>query len=128
MKRLALVTTMMLAGCATQPQYDGSSVRELRGQDTAGCEFLGVVNAEGYADSTAVALADAKASLRAGVEARGGNAVVVLDAQASMSDQWAYGATVSRGHGEAAASGEAYRCVYAETPVSTPTVTRGPVL
>jgi hypothetical protein len=115
-----VVVPLALAGCAEAPTSDGSTVREIRGEDTAGCEFVGVVNATGNADSTAVALANAKRWLRIGVEAKGGNAVVVLDSRASMTDQYMVGNVIAAGRGEAAATGEAYRCVYAGPTVSTP--------
>jgi hypothetical protein len=114
------IVTLMLAGCAAAPAaHDGSMVRQIRGEDTQACEFLGVVTGEGNDASTASAAAAAKQRLRAAVEAKGGNAVVVVDERAAMSDQYKVGDVIAAGHGEAVVTGEAYRCVYNGAPVST---------
>lgn len=126
--RPMILMSVLLAGCATQPAApSGEFVREIRGADTAGCEFLKVVTGRaGPATTTAQALGDARAWLRSGVEAAGGNAVVVTDSQASMSDQTLTLGLVTPGLASAVITGEAYRCapatrpVYTEPPASTP--------
>lgn len=112
------VLVLATSGCATQSQFDGSSVRQLRGEDSAECKFLGVVSGEETnGGSTATAMASAKQRMRAAVEARGGNAVVITDERSAMSDQYRVGNVIAAGRGEAVATGEAYRC---ELPARQP--------